>query len=306
MDMFNIFRFLDKGETFGTNFWKFRNVWFEDENAAWSGRDGHYPKYVPRPETYKEFHSIVEKKAVRAKKSECLDLPPFVREEVFVELSGEQKRLHDQMRAEYIAYVDGLGKSGEPRAVVAQLAVTKALRLLQIITGYAKLENGEIYKIKDNPRLKALEELLEEHVPNHKIIVWSIFHENYDDIAGVCKKLKIPFGELHGRVSQRDREDAIQRFNNDRDCRVLIANQAAGGIGINLISSDLSIFYSKGFSLEQDLQAEGRNYRGGSEIHQKVTRIDIIAENTIDNLIAEALAAKQQISNSILEWRNKI
>jgi SNF2 family DNA or RNA helicase len=303
MDLFNIFRFLDKGATFGTNFWKFRNVWFEDENLAWSGRKGHFPKYVPRPETYAEFNKIIDTKAVKARKSECLDLPPFVREEVFVELSAEQRKLYEQMKQEYIAYIDDIEKTDTPRAVVAQMAVTKALRLQQIVTGYAKTEEGDIYTIKDNPRIEALSELLEELSPHHKIIVWSVFHENYSAISGVCKALKIPYGELHGRVVQKERERFINEFNNDPKCRVLIANQAAGGIGINLIASDISIFYSKNFSNEQDQQAEGRNYRGGSEIHQKVTRIDIVAENTIDSLIAEALAAKKNIASSILGWK---
>jgi SNF2 family DNA or RNA helicase len=306
MDVFNVFRFLDKGETFGKNFWKFRSIWFEDENARWAGNSSYFPSYVPRPDTYQEFHQLIYKKAVRARKSECLDLPPFVRKEVFVELGREQLRLYREMRDEYIAYVKGLEKSSEPRAVVAQLAVTKALRLQQIVTGFAKTEDGSVHKIKDNPRIKALEDLLEQLTPEHKVIVWSVFHENYADIAKVCEKLKIPYTELHGKIPQGQRDDNIATFTKDPKCRVLIANQAAGGIGINLVESDVSIFYSKNFSLEQDLQAEGRNYRGGSEQHKSVTRIDIVAEETIDQLIAEALATKQNIGAQILDWRDKL
>lgn len=306
MDLFNIFKFIDKGETFGKNFYQFRSVWFEDQNAGWAGKQGHFPKFMPRIETYKQFSQMVKAKSVQAKKSECLDLPPFVRSQVFVELSPEQKKLYEQMKKDYIAYVDDLEKGGQPRAVVAQLAITKALRLQQIVTGYAKTDDGEIHKIKENPRLKALEELLEELAPNHKIIVWSVFHENYADITRVCQKLQLGYGELHGKIGQKDREDAISRFDSDPSCRVLVANQAAGGIGINLVSSDISIFYSKNFSLEQDLQAEGRNYRGGSEIHEKVTRIDMVAEGTIDDLINQALAGKQEISSLILDWKTSL
>lgn len=306
MDIFNIFRFLDTGATFGRNYWKFRAVWFEDENARWIGKQNYFPKYVPRPETYQEFHKMIYKKAVRAVKSECLDLPPYVRQEVFVELGAEQKRLYKEMRDDYIAFVKSMTASGEPMAVVAQMAITKALRLQQIVTGYAKDETGTIHKLKDNPRLDALKELLEDLQEDHKIIVWSVFHENYDDIAEVCKKLGIDYAELHGKVAQKDRDPNIKRFNEDPKCRVLIANQAAGGIGINLVSSDVSIFYSKNFSLEQDLQAEGRNYRGGSEVHQKVTRIDIIAKETIDELITGALAGKQNIATQILDWSGQI
>lgn len=303
MDIFNVFRFLDSGRTFGTHFFKFRNIWFEDENAAWSGKPDHFAKWVPRPETYEEFNKLIYNHAIRAVKAECLDLPPFVRKDVFVELGVEQARMYKEMKAEYIAYVDDIKKTDNPRAVVAQMAVTKALRLMQIVTGYAKDEDGTIHKLKDNPRLKALAELLADLAPSHKIIVWSVFHENYDDIATLCQELKINYTELHGRVAQKDRDKNIDAFNNDPQVRVLIANQAAGGIGINLVPSDISIFYSKNFSLEQDIQAEGRNYRGGSEQHKKVTRIDIVCPDTIDDLINNALASKQEVATKILDWR---
>jgi SNF2 family DNA or RNA helicase len=307
MDVFNIFRFLDKGDTFGRNFYVFRSNWFEDENASWSGQKNYFPKYRPRPETFEEFNKRIYRKASRAIKSECLDLPPFVRKEVHVELSTEQAKLYNQMKKDYIAFVESLEKGGQPRAVIAQMAVTKALRLQQIITGFAKPEDGEVHKIKDNPRLDALKELLEQHTPNHKIIVWSVFHENYADIRKVCEELKLGYRELHGQISsQKIRDKNIDDFNNDAECRVLIANQAAGGIGINLVSSDLGIWYSKNFSLGHDIQSEGRNYRGGSEKHNSVTRIDIIAPDTIDELISQALLNKQDIATKILDWRKHL
>ncbi len=306
MDIFMTYKFLDGGKTFGSNFWQFRNTWFEDANARWQGDPQYYPKWEPRPESYKEFNRRISLTALQARKSECLDLPPFVRKEVFVELSKEQARLYKEMKDEYIAFIDAHEKSGEPKAVVAQLAVTKALRLQQIATGFAKDEDGEIHTLKENPRADALKELLRDLHEDHKIIVWSVFHENYATIAKVCDELGLVYRELHGKIPQKDRDKNIDAFNNDVGVRVLIANQAAGGIGINLVSSDVSIFYSKGFSLGQDLQAEGRNYRGGSERHTSVTRIDIIAQNTIDDLISQSLALKQDTANQILNWRDKL
>lgn len=304
-DIFNIFRFMDGGQTFGTNYWKFQGVWFEDVNAQWAGKPGYFPKYMPRPETYEQFNELIYRKALRALKKDCLDLPPFVRKEVHVELGPEQRRLYDEMKNEYIAYIDDVKKTETPRVVVAQMAVTKALRLVQIATGYAKDEDGAIHVIEKNPRLEALKELLSDYAEHHKIIVWSVFHENYSQIAKVCADLGLEFTELHGKIHQRDRDSNIDRFNNDPKCRVLIANQAAAGIGINLISSDLSIYYSKNFSLEQDLQSEGRNYRGGSEIHKSVTRIDIVATNTMDDVISTTLAGKQDVATKILDLKRE-
>ena len=75
----------------------------------------------------------------------------------------------------------------------------------------------------------------------------------------------------------------------------------SGGIGINLVAASYAIFYSRSFSLEHDLQAEARNYRGGSERHTKITRIDIVARDTIDEHIQKALSDKQNISETLLK-----
>ena len=61
------------------------------------------------------------------------------------------------------------------------------------------------------------------------------------------------------------------------------------------------VFYSRNFSLESDIQAEARNYRSGSEQHAKITRIDIVAQETIDVLVTEALAKKEKMSETILK-----
>jgi SNF2 family DNA or RNA helicase len=48
------------------------------------------------------------------------------------------------------------------------------------------------------------------------------------------------------------------------------------------------------------VQAEARNYRGGSEMHEKVTHYDIVCENSIDEIIAEKLAEKIEMSDKLL------
>ena len=98
----------------------------------------------------------------------------------------------------------------------------------------------------------------------------------------------------------------MNAFRTDPEVGVMIANQGAGGVGVNLVEAGYSIYYSKGFKLEDDLQSEARNYRGGSEIHEKVTRIDLVATGTIDELVTEALENKMQISENILGWKEQM
>lgn len=304
MDIFFPYRILDKGETFGVNFYAFRAKYFSDANARRAGTQGYFPNFVANANTYEELNKKIYAKAHRAVKSECMDLPPFVRITEPVELSPEQRKAYKQMRDEYVTFLDHETKSGKPVAVVAQLAITKALRLLQIASGFAKAEDGNEYEFKKTPRLERLQELLEELTPDNKVIVWASFKNNYIQIAKVCDELGIQYASLHGETKDKDAE--MDLFRNNPACRVIIANQQAGGIGVNLIEASYAIYYSRNFSLEADLQSEARNYRGGTAaLHSKVTRIDMYAPETIDELVTEALANKLNIAEKILRWNPK-
>lgn len=303
MDVFNQYRILDGGETFGKNFYAFRGRYFEDINSGWAGKQSYFPKWMPRAETYDQLNSLMYRKAIRVVKSECLDLPPLVRQTIEVEMSPVQKKMYKEMADEYVTFVEQQKQAGEPMAVVAQLAITKSLRLQQIVSGFAKDVSGVHHRISPCPRLDSLSDLVDDLCPSHKVIIWASFKENYAMIGEMLNKKKIPFVELHGEVPQKDRDENVRRFRQDGDCRVIIANQGAAGIGINLTEASYSIFYSRSFSLEHDLQAEARNYRGGSEIHSSITRIDLIAPGTIDELIAETLSKKQDVAHKILDWK---
>lgn len=304
MDAFMQFRVLDRGQTFGKNFFGFRNRFFYDENAGMN-KENHFPDWQPRLDTYLEFQAMIKRKAIRVLKKDCLDLPPFVRQVVHCELSREQVKAYKEMYNEYITFIES--KQGEPQAVVAQLAVTKSLRLQQIVSGFVKDENNGIHRLPC-PRLTVLKELLEDLVVSggNKVIVWAVFKENYTMIAELCASLGIDYRTLTGDTPAKERQSNMEDFRSNPDVRVMIANQGAGGVGVNLVEASYAIYYSKGFKLEDDLQSEARNYRGGSEMHTSVTRIDIVAPGTIDELVTEALANKQQVGNQILGWKEKM
>lgn len=305
LDIWSQFRVLDKGESFldhlgyPLNFWAFRNRYFYDKNAGMPV-DRHFPKFLPVDGCLESLNKIIYKKAMRVMKSECLDLPPFIRIKIEVDLDPEQERLYESMKKHFIAYL----KSGE--AVTAQIAVTKALRLQQIVSGYCKTEDGKEITLKHNPRLDALESLLEDIPSTEKVIIWATFKENYRQIRNLCEKLGLTYVELHGDIDRKQHQKSIDSFQTDPSIRVMIANQGAGGIGVNLTAASVAIVYSRNFNADHDQQSEARNYRGGSEIHTKVTRYDLIAKNTIDEIIVESLANKLNIAEEILNLKDRL
>ncbi len=321
LDLWMQFRILDGGFTFGKNFWSFRGRYFQDINSRWAGKPNYFPKWLPIEGMQKELADRISTKSAVAIKSECLDLPPLVRMRAEVELSAEQKRVYHDLAKEFVADVKDLLNKEKSQLLVTELAIEKALRMQQVLTGFIplpkqtileessdikeaahRLQRREVIYFPKNPRAQALESLLEDICieQNQKCIVWACFAPNYKTIADVCDGLGLSYAELHGGKTGEAREMDIVRFRKDDKCKVLIANQQAGGVGINLIEASYAIYYSRNFSLEADLQSEARNYRGGSEIHQKITRIDLVAPNTLDDIVLDALANKKMVGEFLL------
>lgn len=308
LDLFMQFRVMDgykkRESTFGDNYFVFRGRYFEDENAGWNSKPGHFPKWVPRPSTYEDLHNIISSKMSIVKKEHVLkDLPDLVTEERYVMMTAEQAKAYKDMKEDFVAYLKELDESGKPKAVVAKLAITKSLRLQQIVAGAANTETGW-HEFKDTPRMKVLKELLEELTPEHKVIVWACFKANYEMIARLCEEMGIGYRMIHGGIPTKEKYENADAFNNDPDVRVLIGNPGAGGIGINLVASDYSIYYSRNTKLGDSLQSAARNHRKGSEIHDKITHINLVCPGTIDELIADSLDGKLDISEAILEGKN--
>lgn len=299
MDIFAQFRILDRGASFGRNFFEFRARWFVDKNATMP-QNKYFPNWQPRNGLDEEFNKRIYKVAARVKKEDCLDLPPLVRKQYFCEMSPPQKRMYEGMKKDFISYVT------EDKACIATIALTKALRLQQIVTGFAVLDSGETISYEQNPRLELARDLLRELTPEHKVIVWACFKQNYTDLEAMLEQEKIEYCRLYGGIAASERQASIDRFQDDPACRVIVANQNAGGIGISLTSASYSLYYSRNFSLEADLQSEARNHRGGSEKFDKITRIDLVCPGTIDESVLGALYRKENMAKSILEFKDKV
>lgn len=294
MDVFAQYRIMDGGRTFGKNFFSFRAEYFYDKNAGMP-RDKYFPDWRIRPGSLERINEKIFEKGMRVTKEECLDLPPLVKQTIEVEMAPDQARLYKEMKKDLVTYLGD-------KACVATMALTKALRLMQIASGFVKLEDGGVVKVKENPKKAALKELLEDITPHSKVLVWAVFKENYEQVREVCGELGIELVEVHGDIPNAKKFENVERFNTDPAVRVFLGHQGSGGIGISLVSASYSVFYSRSFSLEHDLQAESRNHRGGSKEagHSKITRIDLVAKDTIEADVLKKLANKEQISEALL------
>lgn len=291
-DLWSQLFFIDLGKRLGDKFHWFKAKYFYDKNAGMPSHI-HFPNWVPQHGSNEHIKELISDVTMSVKKEDCLDLPPLVRKEIYVQMSSRQKHAYEQMREDFVTYLNDT-------ACVANLAITKALRLQQILSGFMPMDSGEIVTFSDCPRSEVLSELLTTLTPNHKVIVWAAFRENHNAIRRLCETLKIKYVMLTGEQDKKEKDKTMEDFENDPDVRVCIGNQSVG-IGVNLVSSSVSIYYSKGFNLAHDIQSEARNYRAGSECHTSITRYDLVCPSTLDEQVNEALRNKKEIGAQLLK-----
>jgi SNF2 family DNA or RNA helicase len=296
MDIWSQYRILDRGRRFGDNFYAFRNKYFVDRNAGMPSHK-HYPDFVMRTGAEAELNRLMYQCASRVKKDQCLDLPPLVKTIRLFDMEGDQHRAYRSMEKSFVAYVHDV-RNNTMTPAVAQIVLTRALRLLQIASGFVTDENGDEIKFRSNKRKEALKDILTD-AGSQKVIVWAVFKNNYEDIADVCDDLDLTYAFLTGQQNQKQKDLAVESFTKG-EIQLLIANPAAGGTGVNLVEASISIWYSRNFKLEDRLQALARNHRGGSEMHDKITNIDLVADYTIEEKVLGALDKKETMAEALL------
>ncbi len=230
--------------------------------------------------------------SMRLRSEDCLDHPERVYAQRFVELTAEQKRFYHDMKEEFIAQLD----SGE--VVSVEQAVTKILRLQQLICGHIKLDDGRVVSVDTNRNGEAL--AAAEQIGD-KVILWARFHHDID-------LLKVTFKSWNpvtwdGRTSTDERADAKNRFIHDASVGAFIANPGSAGIGTDGLQTNCHnmIYYSNTFKASERWQSEARLFRDGQK--GTVNVLDLVSPGTIDTHLLRVLKERKDIATIALDIR---
>ena len=288
LDLFTQCQFLSP-ELLGFNsYLAFRNRYAEmTDIPVGSGR------YISVPKYYKRLEELEEKMkafATRIRKDQCLDLKPKVRIKRYIELDGEGKKIYDRLRTSALAIV-------EDSTISFSNKLTEIIKLHQVCNGFTKDDDGKILKLHKQ-KLNALEETLEE--TDGKVIIWANYLYNIHEIKDflIDKHGKESTVSIYGEISVEDRKNAVDRIQNDDNCRFLVANPSTGGFGLTLTACNTVIYYSNSYNLEVRMQSEDRAHRLGQK--GTVVYIDIVARNTLDEAIMKSLTNKGKLAAKTL------
>ena len=194
------------------------------------------------------------------------------------------------MKEKALAHLNG-------KTVTTASTLTQLMRLQQITCGHFAADDGTIQEVKSN-RLPELMSALEEM--EGKAIIWA--HYQYD-IKSILKEITKVYGpgsvvDYYGLTDKDDRQDNIDKFMNDPECRFFVGTPSTGGYGLTLTSANTVIYYSNGYDLEKRLQSEDRAHRIGQK--KSVTYVDIICDQTVDTKIVQSLRKKLNIASEVM------
>src|SRR5262245_48884777 len=129
-----------------------------------------------------------------------------------------------------------------------------------------------------------------------KVIVFSCFD---DPIRRLAKELGNTAVVLTGKTPAAMRQPLVDRFQNDSDARVFVANIIAGGTGFNLTAATQVVFNDLDWVPTNHWQSEDRAYRIGQTRTVNVTYV--VARDTIDDFVQAVLETKAALVNAIVE-----
>ena len=307
----------------GDNFYKFRNHYFQMSRGKEVVKGAVYNK-ATLSEMFKsgykyEFNPLLENELFdkirpwchMVKAKDCLDLPEQVDEYRMFEMQGEQARVYKEMKTEYIAEIKHMintsvtnpkleGSSLDSSFVVANIILTKMMKLRQITSGFAIDENDQVHTIgKDNPKLDMLLEIVEE-VGKEQIIVWCQFRHEIQMVVNELKKIG-GVSELHGGVDEKDRIEHINNFISGHS-RFLVANSRSAAHGLTFVNCRYSVYFSLNYSYEEYEQSRKRTHRHGQT--NKCVYFHLLAAHSVDEdvlAICQKKANKQIIAERFLK-----
>jgi len=287
LDLYTQCEFLDPWLLDFASYYSFRNRYAEMKTMHIRGRS---IQVIDKFQNLGELSDIVKQFSYRVLKEDCLDLPPknFIKRHIT--LTPDQQRVYKQMKEQALAILNG-------KVTTTVTVLTQLMRLHQITCGYVTADDGSVQEVDSN-RMTELMSILEE--TEGKVIIWANYQMSVGDIIRNLSKTygKDSYVHYYGLTPQEIRQENIVRFQTDPKCRFIVGTPQTGGYGITLTQANTVIYYSNGYDLEKRLQSEDRAHRIGQT--KSVTYIDLIADDTVDEKIVEALRKKKNIASEVL------
>lgn len=232
----------------------------------------------------------------RTKEQVAKDLPEKTETILYCEMDDEQRNIYDAYRNDFRDKIMGTIESqGINRS---QLTILQGLmKLRQICDSPAILNESDQFP-NHSIKLEEIGRELTENISNHKALIFSQFLGMLGLIREKLKELGVEHEYFDGSTSAVDREKAIQRFQNDENCRVFLISLKAGGVGLNLTAADYVYIVDPWWNPAVEQQAIDRTHRIGQT--KNIFAYRMICKDTIEDKILQLQDRKRVLAKDLI------
>ena len=289
-DLWSIGRFYDP-DSYGSGRQKWHNRFVAYIDTNWGPKD-----IGLNGAREAEFTAGFDMSFIRRTKDEVLSLPPVTYQVRAVEMAAKQKSAYNKMVKDMIVRIDdGILAATDPLALLT--------RLSQIASATPVVDaDGNVVAL-DAPsnKVAALLEILDDMDEARPVVVFAQSRKLIELADRELQRKGISTALVTGAVSAELRDANVQRFQEGGG-RVALCTLGAGSEGINLFAADTAVFLQRSYSFGQSQQAEARVHRVG-QVADKVTIIDLVSCESVDEAVIEALQFKGDMSEEVLRDR---
>jgi SWI/SNF-related matrix-associated actin-dependent regulator of chromatin subfamily A-like protein 1 len=211
---------------------------------------------------------------LRRLKEDVLDLPDKIITPVYLRLKS---KLYEEVMGDYYNWYE---KNPEESKNLS-LQFTKLTQVRQVIADE-----------KTDHTIELAENIIEQ---GKKVIIFCNFTKSLEKI---CEHFGKSAVRLDGSMSKTQRQDAVDRFQEDEKIKVFVGNIKAAGVGITLTAAEAVIMNDLSFLPSDHSQSEDRAYRYGQK--NNVLVYYPIFENTIEGIIYDILNNKKKIIGTVM------
>jgi superfamily II DNA or RNA helicase len=230
----------------------------------------------------------------RTKTGVAAELPEKTEMVLYCPMGEEQRKMYDDYEAAFRSFIEGTTDEELPKRTLHML---RGLTRLRQICNSPLLPGEEKIYGSDSSKIDMLLEQIEDKAPVHKILVFSQFVSMLELIRVALDQRGIAYAWLTGAT--RDREHAVNRFQNEPDVRVFLVSLKAGGMGLNLTAADYVYLVDPWWNPAVENQAIDRAYRIGQEKH--VVAVRLICPDTIEEKILKLQETKRELSENLVK-----
>ena len=317
LDTFNLFKLLDPRilgsyQTFAKKHLIIGDK-FNQQNAILSVRN------------YANFHNEISTYMLRRLKKDVLSsLPPLIITNRYIEMTNEQKNVHNQIMdaLQYqmqktidstitndnneIISQDRRSDSLMGYLVMAHCAANNPQLLYMSETKMAlKFRQYVKQSNKPSPKMEECMDICKEYIdnnPNQKIVIFTQY-ERMQFLLYEYMKKKFNIVLVNGKQSAKKKMEEIHKFKQDPKVQILIGTNSMN-YGINLQEASLCICLDQSWTPNIENQRYGRIHRANST-HDSMQVINLISLESIDEKILSTLQARQNESDRLIENSNR-